>query len=118
MRAKGRRQGRFVALSGLKKLPAPPESHFPVLIIDASGLPVFPLCEWYRRKKELDVGRTPDTYLEMLQPYFGFLLQRKYAWNNPPERVRSYLVEFLRADVGCQIGPAPQDGYLVETTGA
>src|SRR6266516_6777993 len=118
MRAKGRKHGRFVALSGLKKISAPPGSRFPLLVIDAAGLPIFPLCEWYRRKKADDAGRTPDTYLEMLQPYFGFLLLRRYGWNDPPDRVRAYLVEFLRSDVGCQIGPAPQDGYLVETTGA
>src|SRR5690348_5105492 len=118
MRAKGRKHGRFVALSGLKKVSGPPGSRFPILVIAADGLPVFPLCEWYRRKKAFDPGRTPDTYLEMLLPYFGFLLQRQYAWNDPSDRVRAYLVEFLRSDVGCQVGPAPEDGYLVETTGA
>jgi hypothetical protein len=89
-----------------------------MMVIDATGLPVFPLCEWYRRKKALDGGRTPDTYLEMLQPYFGYLLLKRYAWNDSPDRVRAYLVEFLRTDVGCHVGPARQDGYLVETTGA
>src|SRR5437899_6166624 len=118
MRAKGRKQGRFVALSGLKKIASPPGSRFPVIVVDAAGLPVFPLCEWYRRKKAHDDGRTPDTYLAMLQPYFGFLLSRGYAWNDPPDRVRAHLVEFLRTDVGCHVGPAQQDGYLVETTGA
>jgi site-specific recombinase XerC len=88
------------------------------MVVDATGLPVFFLSEWYRRKKAFDTGRTPETYLEMLLPWAGFLLQKKYAWNAPPERVRAYLIEFLRQDVGCQIGPAPEDGYLVETTGA
>lgn len=97
---------------------SPPGSRFPVMVIDAAGLPVFPLCEWYRRKKASDSGRTPDTYLEMLQPYFGFLLSRGYAWNDPPDRVRAHLVEFLRADIGCHVGPASPDGYRVETTGA
>ncbi len=118
MRAKGRKQGRFVALSGLKKVKSPPGSRFPLLIVDATGLPVFPLCEWYRRQKEDDSGRTPDTYLEMALPYFGFLLRRKLAWNDPPDRVRAYLVEFLRMDAGCQVAPGQEDGYLVETTGA
>ena len=118
MRTKGRTHGRFVALSGLKNVPGLPASRFPIMVIDATGLPVFPLCEWYCRKKEFDPGRTPDTYLEMLLPYFGFLLHRGYAWNDPPDRVRAYLVEFLRTDVGCQIGPAPEGGYHVETTGA
>ena len=51
MRAKGRKQGRFMALSGLTKLAAPPGSQYPLLIVDSSGSPVFFLCEWYRRKK-------------------------------------------------------------------
>ena len=89
-----------------------------MIIVDAAGLPVFPLCEWYRRKKAYDVSRTPDTYLEMLLPYFGFLIQKGYGWHDPPDRVRAYLVEFLHRGVGCQIGPAPEDGYPVETTGA
>ena len=89
-----------------------------MIIVDATGLPVFPLCEWYRRKKAHDGGRTSDTYLEMLQPYFGYLLLKGYTWNDPPDHVRAYLVEFLRTDVGCHVGPAQQDGYLVETTGA
>src|SRR5450631_2511123 len=105
MRAKGRKHGRFVALSGLKKIPGPPGSRFPLMIVDAAGLPVFPLCEWYRRKKEYDTGRTPNTYLDMMLPYFGFLLLKGYAWNDSPQHLRTYLIEFLRHDVGCQVGP-------------
>ena len=117
MHAKGRKHGRFVALSGLKKVPGPPGSRFPLMIVDASGLPVFYLSEWYRRKKEFDLGRTPDTYLDLLLPWASFLLQKGYAWNATPEHVRAYLVEFLCHDVHCQVGPAQEDGYLVETTG-
>ena len=68
MRAKGRSQGRFISLSGLRKMAGPPGSQFPVIIVDSAGLPVFFLIEWYRRKKALDPGRTPDTYLDMLLP--------------------------------------------------
>lgn len=32
--------------------------------------------------------------------------------------MRAYLVEFLRDAVGCQVGPAQEDGDVVETTGA
>jgi hypothetical protein len=63
MRAKGRKQGRFVALSGLTKLATPLGSQYPLLIVDSTGSPVFFLCEWYRRKKAIDPGRTSDTYL-------------------------------------------------------
>ncbi len=118
MRAKGRKHGRFIALSGLKKVSGSPTSRFPLMIIDATGLPVFFLSEWYRRKREFDSGRTPETYLDMMLPWAAFLLQKGHAWNDPPERVRAYLVEFLRAEVGCQVAPGQEDGYLVETTGA
>ena len=73
MRAKGRRQGRFMALSGFQKLAAPPDSEYPLLIVDAAGSPVFFLCEWYRRQKAVDPGRTADTYLDMALPWAGFL---------------------------------------------
>jgi hypothetical protein len=29
-----------------------------------------------------------------------------------------FVIEFLRSDVGCQVAPASEDGYHVETTGA
>jgi len=120
MRAKGRKQGRFVSLSGLKKLASPPGSSYPLLIVDATGLPVFFLCEWYRRYKEEDPGRTADTYLDMALPWAGFLLQHGYAWNDHPDHIRTFLIEFLRSDVKCLVGPDTkrEEGLLVETTGA
>ncbi len=120
MRAKGRRQGRFMALSGLKKLPAPPGSQYPLLIVDSTGSPVFFLSEWYRRKKAVDPGRTPDTYLDMALPWAAFLLRRGYAWNAEPDRLLAFLVEFLRDNLGCQVGADNQreDGWCVQTTGA
>ncbi len=78
MRAKGRKQGRFVALSDLTKLAAPPGSQYPLLIVDSTGSPVFFLCEWYRRKKAIDPGRTSDTYLDMALPWAGFF---KVKWD-------------------------------------
>src|SRR5712691_497278 len=92
MRAKGRNQGRFAALHGLKKLTPPPVSAYPLLIIDATGLPVFCLCEWYRSRVEMDPGRTSATYLDMLLPWAGFLLARDYRWNDPPDRLHTYLI--------------------------
>lgn len=119
MRVKGRTHGRFVSLSGLKKLKPPPGSQYPLLIVDATGLPVFFLCEWYRRQKAVDPGRTADTYLDMALPWAGFLLRRNLRWNDPPDRVRAFLVEFLRDDVKCLVGPEAKQGerLLVETTG-
>ena len=40
----------------------------------------------------------------------------RLPWTHPVSS--SVHIEFLRADVGCQVGPASEDGYLVETTGA
>lgn len=119
VRAKGRKQGRFVSLSGLKKLVPPPGSSYPLLIIDSTGQPVFFLCEWYRRLKDSDPGRTSDTYLDMALPWAGFLLRHGKRWNDPPDRIRAYLVEFLRQDVACLVGPDSkrEDGLCVETTG-
>jgi len=53
MRAKGHQQGRFVARWGLKKLTSPPGSQYPLLVSTTRGywLPVFFLCEWYRRQQ-------------------------------------------------------------------
>src|SRR6266566_72712 len=120
MRAKGRTQGRFVALSGLKKLTSPPGSPYPLLIVDATGLPMFFLCEWYRHQKECDPGRTPETYLDMLLPWAGFLQRKHFAWNAPPDRIRAFLIEFFREDVACLISTdsTREDVLLVETTGA
>jgi len=120
MRAKGRKQGRFMALSGLTKLTAPPGSQYPLLVVDSAGSPVFFLCEWYRRKKAIDPGRTPDTYLDMVLPWAGFLLRHGYAWNAEPDRLLAFLVEFLREDVGCQVGSdgLREDRWCVQTTGA
>jgi hypothetical protein len=120
MRAKGRKQGRFVALSGLTKLAAPPGSPYPLLIVDSTGSPVFFLCEWYRCRKAVDPGRTPDTYLDMALPWAGFLLRRGYGWNAEPDRLLAFLVEFLRDDVGCQVGSdgQRQEGWCVQTTAA
>ena len=81
MRAKGRKQGRYMALSGLTKLAAPPGSQYPLFIVDSDGSPVFFLCEWYRRKKAGDPGRTPDTYLDMVLPWGGFF---KVKWDLLP----------------------------------
>lgn len=119
MRAKGRKQGRFVALGGLKKLKPPPGSSYPLLIIDPAGHSVFFLCEWYRLQKERDPGRTSDTYLDMLLPWAGFLLRHGYAWNDSPDRVQRYLTEFLREDAACFVTPGGngEDAWFVETTG-
>src|SRR5258706_14120086 len=88
MRSKGRKQGRFMALSGLTKLAAPPNSQYPLLIVDSTGSPVFFLCEWYRRKKAVDPGRTPDS--GQLEIYIDGL------YNRPPKHGASSQVNVTR----------------------
>ena len=63
MRAKGREQGRFVALSGFRKMVVPPGGRYELLIVDHTGRPVSPLCEWYRLRKQPGPNSTRRTYL-------------------------------------------------------
>ncbi len=118
VRVKGREQGRFVALSGLRKIVGPPDGRYEVLIVDGSGRPVSHLCEWYRLRKQPGHNGTRRTYLNFLQPFFAYLTARGYAWNAAPEHIRSYVKAFLLEDVACQVSrDTTLDGYRVELTG-
>ena len=48
------------------------------------------------------------------------MLRRGYAWNAEPDRLLAFLVEFLRDDLGCQVGSdgLREDGWCIQTTGA
>ncbi len=119
MRSKGREQGRFVALSGFRKLAGPPDGRYEIFIVDRSGKPVSHLCEWYRLRKHPGSNRTRRTYLNFLQPFFAYLLVRGYAWNAAPEQMRHYVKAFLLEDVACQVSrDTALDGYRIELTGA
>ncbi len=72
MRAKGREQGRFVALSGFRKIAGLPGGRYELLIVDSAGRPVSPLCEWYRLRKQPGPNGTRRTYLAFLQPFFAY----------------------------------------------
>jgi hypothetical protein len=51
----------------------------------------------------------------MLFPVMGFFVERGYAWNAPPEQVRTYLVEFLRERLACRMqADQEREGYWVE----
>lgn len=116
MTQKTQHTGSLVASSGLRKVAGPPGSCFETVVIDRQGRPVSHLSEWYRRRHEPGSDRTRHTYLGMLFPVMGFLLERGYAWNDPPERVRSYLVEFLRERLACRMQPdQDREGYWIET---
>ena len=119
MRTKGREQGRFVALSGFRRMAGAPGGRYEVLIIDGNGKPVSPLCEWYRLRKRPGANGTRRTYLNFLQPFFAHLLSHGYAWNAAPSQVRSYVKAFLLEDIGCSVSPdTALDGYRLTLTGS
>ncbi len=95
MRTKGRELGRFVSLSGLRRMTGPPGGRYEVLIVDSMGRPVSPLCEWYRLRKQPGPNGTRRTYLGFLQPFFAYLLSHGHAWNAAPEYIRNYVKAFL-----------------------
>src|SRR5437667_11572363 len=95
----------LVGTSGLRKIAGPPGSSFEIIIVDRRGRPVSHLSEWYRRRQEPGPDRTRQTYLGMLFPVISFFLDRGYAWNAPPEQVRTSLVEFLQERLACSMQP-------------
>jgi integrase len=117
MRAKGRDQGRFVALSGFRKIAGPPGERYELLIVDGNGRPVSHLSEWYRLRNQPGPNGTRRTYLNFLQPFFAYLLAHGYAWNAAPQHIRSYVKAFLLEAVFCQVSrDTAFDGYSVELT--
>ncbi len=119
MRTKGREQGRFVALSGFRKLAGSPDGCYEVLIVDGDGRPVSHLCEWYRLRKQPGPNGTRRTYLNFLQPFFAYLLSHGYAWNAAPEQIRGYVKAFLLEDIACEVSPdTALDGYRITLTGS
>jgi hypothetical protein len=115
VRLKERTNGRFVSTTGLRRLPGPAGSTYELLIFDRHWRPVPHLNEWYRlHGQQLGEGRTRTTYLDMLLPFMGFLLDKGYGWDAEPVGVREYTRQFLRS-WGCVIQRAwDTDGFLVE----
>ena len=119
MRTKGREQGRFVALSGFRKLAGPPSGCYEMLIVDGDGRPVSHLCEWYRLRQHPEPNGTRRTYLNFLQPFIAYLLSHGYAWNAAPEQIRSYVKAFLLDDLSCEVSrDTTLDGYRLTLTGS
>ncbi len=119
MRTKGREQGRFVALSGFRKIAGPSGGRYELLIVDGNGRPVSHLCEWYRLRKQPGPNGTRWTYLNFLQPFFAYLLSHGYAWNAAPEQIRSYVKAFLLEDISCEVSrDTTLDGYRITLTGS
>jgi site-specific recombinase XerD len=110
-------QQKLIFSSGLRKVTGLPGSTFAIIVVDQQGRPVSHLSEWYRRRQEPGPDRTRQTYLGMLFPVMSFYLEKGYAWNDPPELVRTYLVEFLRERLACRMQPdQDREGYWVETS--
>jgi len=119
MRALERDHGRFVGTSGLRKVRGLPDQPHELIVVDAAGLPVFHLTEWYRRRKAVGAQGTRMTYLDMTLPFFGWMTRLGYAWDDPPERVRDRLWEFLTTQLACTAKPDRAiEGFSVRTTGA
>src|SRR5438067_932083 len=105
MRAKERRQGRFVSLSGLCKERGRPGDRYELKILDSQGRPVSHLMEWFRLRKEPGPDRTRNTYLDLLLPFAGFQIRQGYVWNAEPKQVRIQITEFLREGIACRVSP-------------
>jgi hypothetical protein len=119
MRAKGREHGRFVAVSKFRNIVGTPGGRYELLMVDGTGKPVSPLCEWYRLRKQPGPSGTRRTYLAFLQPFFAYLLTHDHAWNAPPEQIRRDVKAFLLDDVGCQVSrDTTLDGYHITLTGS
>jgi hypothetical protein len=98
-----RSNGRFVSRAGFRSLHGLAGSPYELLIFDQGWKPVSHLNEWYRlHGEQIGRGRTRDTYLDMLLPFMGFLLDKGYCWDAEPDAVREYTREFLRC-WGCVI---------------
>ena len=109
--------GRYTSTVGFRKLSvAGPEQRYELLVFDRKWSPVVPLNEWYRLHKDRGSPRTRQTYLAMLCPFLGYLLDHAYQWNAEPDAVREYTRQYL-IESGCVVRPAWQtDGYQVALT--
>jgi integrase len=109
--------GRYASTVGFRKLRVNDlESGYELLVFDGTWTAVAPLNEWYRLRKHRGSPRTRQTYLAMLCPFLGYLLNHDYPWNAEPDAIREYTRQYL-TDSGCVVRPAWQtDGYHVALT--
>jgi integrase len=109
--------GRYASTVGFRKLRVnDPDSRYELLVFDRTWAPVVPLNEWYRLRKQRGSPRTRQTYVAMLSPFLGYLLNHGYPWNAEPDAIREYTRQYL-IDSGCVVRPVWQtDGYHVALT--
>jgi len=101
MRELRARNGRFASTAGIYKLHiADASNRYELLVFDRTSRLIGPLNEWYRLRKARGSPRTRDSYLAMLCPFVGFLINNDYAWNAEPDLVREYTRQYLIAS-GC-----------------
>jgi integrase len=115
-------RGQFSSLYGTTTLRFTPDFPYPPggpryerLVFDANNQLIVPLNEWYHLLKGTGAARTRDTYLAVLRPWFGFLINNGYQWNARPEAVREYTRLFL-LEAGCALRTGRVEGWLVQAT--
>ena len=122
MRSQRGARGRFSSLYGTTTLrlgsdfPYPPGgARYERLVFGRDGQLIVPLNEWYRLMQGVGAARTRDTYLAVLRPWFGFLDERGFEWNERPEAVREYTRQFL-IEAGCALQRGRIDGWFIQAT--
>jgi integrase len=122
MRTQRGPRGQFSSVYGTTTLrlaadfPYPPGGPcYERLVFDVDGQLIVPLNEWYRLMRGVGAARTRETYLAVLRPWFGFLVQRGYAWNAQPEAVREYTRLFL-LEAGCALQKGRIEGWFVQAS--
>ena len=86
--------------AGFRKLRvSDPSSAYELLVFDKHWRLVEPLNEWYRLRKHRGSPRTGQTYLAMLSPFLGYLLEHDYPWNAEPDAIREYTRQYLMIQV-------------------
>lgn len=87
------------------------ESFYSLLVVDQEGLPHLILTAFYAELEQAITLGAARTYLNALLPYFSWLSsnprrrERGDRWDGPPEMVQVSVRDYLRQQLGCQVGP-------------
>jgi len=99
--------------SPIRKVVGKPNDPYETVFVNQRGLPIVPLTEWYRLRKQAGPESTRNTYLACLQPFLAYLEDQSCPWNAPPDQLRPVLIAFHRDRLRCQIHPG-KDGESIE----